>query len=73
MVLIIGTMAIIGASLLIVTMVALAIGAIQTGGVVITMGTQSTGVNTLVIITTARVMDSDRRTAVTACCEIWQS
>ncbi len=72
MVLLILTMAIIGAALLIVPMVALAIGAIQTGGVVITMGTQSTGVNTFMIIAIARAMDSDRRTAVTACCEIWQ-
>ncbi len=58
-------MVIIGASLLIVTTVAPAIGAIHTGGVVITMGIQYTGVRAFLIITVARAMDSDRRTTVT--------
>jgi hypothetical protein len=57
-------MATIGASLLIVTTVAPAIGAIHTGGVGITMGIQYTGVRAILITTVARAMDSDHRTTV---------
>jgi hypothetical protein len=63
-------MAIIGASLLIVTTVAPAIGAIQTGGVVMAMGIQYTGVRAILITTVARAMDSDRITTVTVYFEI---